>query len=221
MNPLLLVNGASGIAVGMATNMPPHNLTEVVDGIIAYLDNNEITVEELIQYIPAPDFPTGGIIYGYQGVKKAMLTGRGRVVVRGVAEIETTRTGRERIIVTEIPYLVNKASLIEKTAHLVQEKRIEGISDIRDESDRTGMRIVYELRKDAVPMVVLNQLYKFTALQSSFGVNNVALVKGRPQILNLRDLIYHFVQEDEKNSCMFELPAYPLTQGCQCKTKLP
>ena len=192
--PHLLVNGTSGIAVGMATNMPPHNLTEVVDGIIAYLDNNEITVEELIQYIPAPDFPTGGIIYGYQGVKKAMLTGRGRVVVRGVAEIETTRTGRERIIVTEIPYLVNKASLIEKTAHLVQEKRIEGISDIRDESDRTGMRIVYELRKDAVPMVVLNQLYKFTALQSSFGVNNVALVKGRPQILNLRDMIYHFVE---------------------------
>ncbi|HAS43852.1 MAG TPA: DNA gyrase subunit A [Microscillaceae bacterium] len=192
--PHLLVNGTSGIAVGMATNMPPHNLSEVVDGIIAYLDNNEITVEELIQYIPAPDFPTGGIIYGYQGVKKAMLTGRGRVVVRGVAEIETTKTGRERIIVTEIPYLVNKASLIEKTAHLVQEKRIEGISDIRDESDRNGMRIVYELKRDAVPMVVLNQLYKYTALQSSFGVNNVALVKGRPQILNLRDLIYHFVE---------------------------
>ncbi len=192
--PHLLVNGTSGIAVGMATNMPPHNLSEVVDGIFAYLDNNEITVEELIQYIPAPDFPTGGIIYGYQGVKKAMLTGRGRVVVRGVAEIETTKTGRERIIVTEIPYLVNKASLIEKTAHLVQEKRIEGISDIRDESDRTGMRIVYELKRDAVPMVVLNQLYKYTALQSSFGVNNVALVKGRPQILNLRDLIYHFVE---------------------------
>ena len=192
--PHLLVNGTSGIAVGMATNMPPHNLSEVVDGIFAYLDNNEITVEELIQYIPAPDFPTGGIIYGYQGVKKAMLTGRGRVVVRGVAEIETTKTGRERIIVTEIPYLVNKASLIEKTAHLVQEKRVEGISDIRDESDRTGMRIVYELKRDAVPMVVLNQLYKYTALQSSFGVNNVALVKGRPQILNLRDLIYHFVE---------------------------
>lgn len=192
--PHLLVNGTSGIAVGMATNMPPHNLTEVVDGINAYLDNNEITVEELIQYIPAPDFPTGGIIYGYQGVKKAMLTGRGRVVMRGVAEIETTKTGRERIIVTEIPYMVNKANMIEKTAHLVQEKRIEGISDIRDESDRNGMRIVYELKRDAVPMVVLNQLYKYTALQSSFGVNNVALVKGRPQILNLRDLIYHFVE---------------------------
>lgn len=192
--PHLLVNGTSGIAVGMATNMPPHNLTEVVDGINAYLDNNEITVEELIQHIPAPDFPTGGIIYGYQGVKKAMLTGRGRVVMRGVAEIETTKTGRERIIVTEIPYMVNKANMIEKTAHLVQEKRIEGISDIRDESDRNGMRIVYELKRDAVPMVVLNQLYKYTALQSSFGVNNVALVKGRPQILNLRDLIYHFVE---------------------------
>jgi DNA gyrase subunit A len=192
--PHLLVNGTSGIAVGMATNMPPHNLTEVVDGIIAYLDNNDITVEELIQHIPAPDFPTGGIIYGYQGVKKAMLTGRGRVVIRGVAEIETTKTGRERIVVTEIPYLVNKASLIEKTAHLVQEKKIEGISDIRDESDRTGMRIVYELKRDAVPMVTLNQLYKYTALQSSFGVNNVALVKGRPEILNLRDMIYHFVE---------------------------
>lgn len=192
--PHLLINGTSGIAVGMATNMPPHNLTEVVDGIIAYLDNNDITVEELIQYIPAPDFPTGGIIYGYQGVKKAMLTGRGRVVIRGVAEIETTKSGRERIIVTEIPYLVNKANLIEKTAHLVQEKRIEGISDIRDESDRTGMRIVYELKRDAVPMVTLNQLYKYTALQSSFGVNNVALVKGRPEILNLRDMIYHFVE---------------------------
>lgn len=192
--PHLLVNGTSGIAVGMATNMPPHNLTEVVNGIIAYLDNNDITIEELIQHIPAPDFPTGGIIYGYQGVKKAMLTGRGRVVIRGVAEIETTKTGRERIIVTEIPYLVNKASLIEKTAHLVQDKKIEGISDIRDESDRNGMRIVYELKRDAVPMVTLNQLYKYTALQSSFGVNNVALVKGRPEILNLKDMILHFVE---------------------------
>ena len=192
--PHLLINGTSGIAVGMATNMPPHNLTEVISGIFAYLDNNDITGEELIEHIPAPDFPTGGIIYGYQGVKKAMLTGRGRVVVRGVAEIEVTKTGRERIVVTEIPYMVNKANLIEKTAHMVQEKRIEGISDIRDESDRTGMRVVYELKRDAVPMVVLNQLYKYTALQSSFGVNNVALVKGRPHILNLRDMIFHFVE---------------------------
>lgn len=209
--PHLLVNGTSGIAVGMATNMPPHNLTEVVSGIIAYLDNNDITVEELIEYIPAPDFPTGGIIYGYQGVKKAMLTGRGRVVVRGVAEIETTKTNRERIVVTEIPYMVNKANLIEKTAHLVQEKKIEGISDIRDESDRTGMRIVYELKRDAVPMVVLNQLYKYTALQSSFGVNNVALVKGRPQILNLRDMIYHFVEH--RHEVIYRRTQYELKEA--------
>ena len=192
--PHLLVNGSSGIAVGMATNMAPHNLNEVIEGIFAYLDNPEITIPELIQYIPAPDFPTGGIIYGYQGVRKAMETGRGRVVIRGKAEIVTTKTGKTQIIVNEIPYMVNKANLIEKTAGLVQEKKIEGISDIRDESDRKGMRIVYDLRRDAVPMVVLNQLYKYTALQSSFGVNNVALVKGKPHTLNLKELIVYYVE---------------------------
>ncbi|MDX2305458.1 MAG: DNA gyrase subunit A [Microscillaceae bacterium] len=192
--PNLLVNGSSGIAVGMATNMAPHNLNEVVEGIFAYLDNPEITVQELIKYVPAPDFPTGGIIYGYQGVRNALETGRGRVVVRGKAEIVTSKTGKTQIIVSEIPYMVNKANLIEKTAGLIQEKKIEGISDIRDESDRTGMRIVYDLRRDAVPMVVLNQLYRYTALQSSFGVNNVALVKGKPRTLNLKELIVYYIE---------------------------
>lgn len=191
--PNLLANGASGIAVGMATNMPPHNITELVNGVIAYIEDNEITIADLMQHITAPDFPTGGIIYGYQGVRSAFETGRGRVVMRAKAEIETTNKGRERIIVTEIPYMVNKANMIEKTAHLVNEKRIEGISDIRDESDRNGLRIVYELRKDSIPNVVLNNLFKYTQLQSSFGVNNVALVKGRPQTLNLKQLIGHFV----------------------------
>lgn len=191
--PNLLVNGASGIAVGMATNMPPHNLKELVNGIIAYIEDHEITVSELMEHITAPDFPTGGIIYGYQGVKSAFETGRGRVVMRAKAEIETTNKGRERIVVTEIPYMVNKANMIEKTAQLVNDKRIEGISDIRDESDRKGLRIVYELRKDSIPNVVLNNLFKYTQLQSSFGVNNVALVKGRPQTLNLKQLIVHFV----------------------------
>ena len=191
--PNLLANGASGIAVGMATNMPPHNLNELVNGIIAYIENNEITIAELMEYIVAPDFPTGGIIYGYQGVKSAFETGRGRVVMRAKAEIETTKKGRERIVVTEIPFMVNKASMIEKTANLVNEKKIEGISDIRDESDRKGLRIVYELRKDSIPNVVLNNLFKYTQLQSSFGVNNVALVKGRPLTLNLKELIKHFV----------------------------
>ena len=191
--PNLLANGTSGIAVGMATNMPPHNLVEVVDGTIAYIDNNEITVSELMEHITAPDFPTGGIIYGYQGVKSAFETGRGRVVMRAKATIEPDKKGRERIIVTEIPYMVNKASMIEKTANLVNEKRLEGISDIRDESDRNGLRIVYVLKKDAIPNVVLNNLFKYTQLQSSFGVNNVALVNGRPQTLNLKDLIRHFV----------------------------
>ena len=191
--PNLLANGTSGIAVGMATNMPPHNLSELVNGIIAYIEDNEITIEGLMQHITAPDFPTGGIIYGYQGVRSAFETGRGRVVMRAKAEIETTKKGRERIIVTEIPYMVNKASMIEKTAHLVNDKKIEGISDIRDESDRNGLRIVYELRKDSIPNVVLNNLYKYTQLQSSFGVNNVALVKGRPYTLNLKELIKHFV----------------------------
>lgn len=191
--PALLLNGTSGIAVGMATNMAPHNLGEVVSGIIAFIDNRDITIAELMEFIIAPDFPTGGIIYGYNGVKAAFETGRGRVVVRGKAEIETKDNGREAIIITEIPYLVNKANMIEKTAALINEKKIDGISAIRDESDRQGMRIVYELKRDAISSVVLNNLYKQTQLMTSFSVNNVALVKGRPQTLNLKDMIYHYV----------------------------
>jgi DNA gyrase subunit A len=190
--PNLLVNGASGIAVGMATNMPPHNIREVVDGTVAYIDNNEITIAELMKFIKAPDFPTGGVIYGYEGVKDAYETGRGRIVVRGESTIEEEH-GHEMIIVTSIPYQVNKAEMIKKTADLVQEKKIEGISDIRDESDKSGIRIVYELRKDAISNVVLNKLYQQTPLQSSFNVNNIALVKGRPMMLNLKDLIVNFV----------------------------
>lgn len=192
--PNLLLNGSSGIAVGMATNMAPHNLTEVVNGTIAYIENNDISSEELMQHITAPDFPTGGTIYGYTGVKSAFETGRGRVVLRAKSEIETMPSGRERIIVTEIPYMVNKASMIEKTAALINEKKIEGISDLRDESDRNGMRIVYELKKDAIGNVVLNNLFKYTQLQSSFSVNNVALVKGRPHTLNTKDLIKYYVE---------------------------
>lgn len=191
--PALLLNGASGIAVGMATNMAPHNLGEVVDGIIAFIDNRDITIAELMEFIVAPDFPTGGIIYGYNGVKAAFETGRGRVVVRGRAEIETKASGKEAIIITEIPYLVNKSSMVEKTAQLINEKKIDGISAIRDESDRQGMRVVYELKRDAIPNVILNNLYKQTQLQTSFSVNNVALVKGRPQTLNLKDMIFHYV----------------------------
>ncbi|WP_053977760.1 DNA gyrase subunit A [Mangrovimonas xylaniphaga] len=191
--PGLLVNGASGIAVGMATNMPPHNISEVVDGTVAYIDNNDIEIEELMTHIKAPDFPTGGTIYGYDGVKEAFKTGRGRIVIRGIANIEEVQ-GRECIVVTEIPYLVNKAEMIKKTADLVNDKKLEGISTIRDESDRNGMRIVYVLKRDAIPNIVLNKLYKYTALQSSFSVNNIALVNGRPQLLNLKDLIYHFVE---------------------------
>jgi DNA gyrase subunit A len=191
--PNLLINGASGIAVGMATNMPPHNLTEIVDGIIQYIDNNQITIDELIQTIKAPDFPTGGTIYGYEGVKEAFLTGRGRVVIRAKANIEEVN-GKECIIVNEIPYQVNKAEMIRKTAELVNDKKIEGISTIRDESDRNGMRIVYVLKRDAVPNIVLNKLFKFTGLQSSFSVNNIALVNGRPQMLNLKDMIHYFVE---------------------------
>jgi DNA gyrase subunit A len=191
--PNLLINGASGIAVGMATNMPPHNLTEVVDGTIQYIDNNEITIDELIQTIKAPDFPTGGTIYGYEGVKEAFLTGRGRIVMRANANIELVRD-KECIVVTEIPYQVNKAEMIRKTAELVNDKKIEGISNIRDESDRNGMRIVYVLKRDAIPNIVLNKLYKFTSLQSSFSVNNIALVDGRPQLLNLKQLIHFFVE---------------------------
>ncbi len=191
--PNILVNGTSGIAVGMATNMAPHNLSEIVDGTIQYSDNQEITISELMEFVKAPDFSTGGIIYGYQGVKAALETGRGRVVIRAKADIEETKTGRNQIIVTEIPYQVNKASMIEKTAALVNDKKIDGIFALRDESDRNGMRIVYELKKDAVPHVVLNNLFKYTQLQSSFGVNNVALVKGRPETLNLKQIIGHFV----------------------------
>ena len=190
--PNLLVNGASGIAVGMATNMPPHNLSEVVDGTIAYINNPEIEIEELIQYIKAPDFPTGGTIYGYEGVKDAFMTGRGRVVMRAKAIIEEVQ-GKEAIVVTEIPYQVNKADMIKKTWDMVNDKKIEGISAIRDESDRKGMRIVYMLKRDAIPNIVLNTLFKYTALQSSFSVNNIALVDGRPQLLNLKELIKHFV----------------------------
>ena len=191
--PNLLVNGASGIAVGMATNMPPHNLSEVIDGVIAYIDNHDIEIDELIEHVKAPDFPTGGIIYGYDGVREAFKTGRGRIVMRAKAHNEEV-AGKEAIIITEIPYQVNKAEMIKKTADLVNDKKIEGISLIRDESDRNGMRIVYILKRDAIPNIVLNLLYKHTALQSSFSVNNIALVKGRPQMLNLKDMIYHFVE---------------------------
>ncbi len=190
--PNLLINGASGIAVGMATNMAPHNLSEVIDGIIAFVDNKDIEIEELLNYVKAPDFPTGGIIYGYEGVRDAFLTGRGRVVIRGKAEIEDNN-GREQIIITEIPYQVNKSEMIKKIADLVNDKKIEGISDLRDESDRNGMRIVFEIKRDAIANVVLNKLYKFTALQTSFSVNNICLVDGRPRLLNLRDMISEFV----------------------------
>jgi DNA gyrase subunit A len=191
--PTLLINGATGIAVGMATNMPPHNLTEVIDGTLAYLDNNDIEIDELMNYIKAPDFPTGGVIYGYDGVREAFKTGRGRIVMRAKVGFEEV-DGRECIIVTEIPYQVNKADMIKRTADLVNEKKIEGIANIRDESDRNGMRIVYILKRDATPNVVLNTLYKFTALQSSFSVNNIALVKGRPQMLNIKDMIHYFIE---------------------------
>ena len=191
--PNLLINGTSGIAVGMATNMPPHNLTEVVDGTILYIDNSNITIEELINTIKAPDFPTGGTIYGYEGVKEAFMTGRGRVVLRGNAIIENVNE-KECIVVTEIPYQVNKAEMIKKTAELVNDKKIEGISNIRDESDRNGMRVVYVLKRDAIPNIVLNKLYKYTALQSSFSVNNIALVQGRPKLLNLKEMIHYFVE---------------------------
>ena len=191
--PNLLVNGASGIAVGMATNMPPHNLSEVIDGTVAFIKNNDIEIEELIKYIKAPDFPTGGIIYGYEGVKSAFETGRGKVVMRGKADFEEVN-GRECIVVTEIPYQVNKAEMIQRTAQLVNDKKIEGISNIRDESDRKGMRIVYILKRDAIPNIVLNKLFKYTSLQSSFSVNNIALVNGRPKLLNLREVIKYFVE---------------------------
>ncbi|MFL2592487.1 MAG: DNA gyrase subunit A [Flavobacteriaceae bacterium] len=208
--PNLLVNGASGIAVGMATNMPPHNLSEVIDGTIAYIDNNNIEISELINHIKAPDFPTGGIIYGYDGVKEAFETGRGRVVMRGKAVFEEVN-GRECIIVTEIPYLVNKSDMIQKTAQLINDKKIEGISNIRDESDRKGMRIVYILKRDAIPNIVLNKLFKHTSLQSSFSVNNIALVKGRPKILNLKEMIVHFV--DHRHEVVVRRTKYELKKA--------
>ncbi|NDD35439.1 MAG: DNA gyrase subunit A, partial [Flavobacteriia bacterium] len=208
--PNLLVNGASGIAVGMATNMPPHNLTETVNATIAYVDNPEIDVDGLMQHVKAPDFPTGGIIYGYDGVRDAFHTGRGRIVVRGRATIEEVN-GRDCIIVSEIPYQVNKAEMIKKTAELVNEKKLEGISDIRDESDRKGMRVVFVLKRDAVPNVVLNKLYKYTQLQSSFSVNNVALVAGRPATLNLRDMIHYFVEH--RHEVVVRRTKYELAQA--------
>ena len=210
--PALIINGASGIAVGMATNMPPHNLSEVIDGIIEYIDNNDITIDELIKHIKAPDFPTGGTIYGYDGVKEAFHTGKGRVVMRGKAIIENVND-RECIIVSEIPYQVNKADMIKKTADLINDGKIEGISTIRDESDRNGMRIVYVLKRDSIPNIVLNKLYKYTSLQSSFSVNNVALVNGRPQLLNLKDLIHHFV--DHRHDVVVKRTNYELKKAEQ------
>ncbi|MGC9344700.1 MAG: DNA topoisomerase (ATP-hydrolyzing), partial [Bacteroidales bacterium] len=209
--PLLLVNGTSGIAVGMATNMPPHNLKDSIDAIVAYIDNREISIEELTEIIKAPDFPTGGIIYGYQGVKEAFETGRGRIVVRAKTDIEVTASGRETIVVSEIPYLVNKAELIKKIADLVNEKKIEGISYVNDESDRKGMRIVIICKKDALANVVINQLLKYTQLQTSFNVNNIALVKGRPRTLNLKQLISHFV--NHRHEVVVRRTQYDLEQA--------
>jgi DNA gyrase subunit A len=209
--PLLLVNGASGIAVGMATNMPPHNIGEIVDATIAYVDDKEITVEGLMAHVKAPDFPTGGIIYGYQGVKEAYETGKGRIVVRARTEIEVTPSGREKIVVTEIPYMVNKAEMIKKTADLINEKKIDGISYINDESDRQGLRIVIILKKDASANIVLNKLFKYTQLQNAFSVNNIALVKGRPRILNLKDLIRHFVEH--RHEIVIRRSQYELEQA--------
>ena len=209
--PNLLVNGTSGIAVGMATNMAPHNLREVIDAVFAYIDNKDIEIDGLMKFVKAPDFPTGGIIYGYDGIKDAYHTGRGRVVMRAKAEIETYGHDRERIIVTEIPYQVNKASMIERTAELVNEKKLEGISDIRDESDRDGMRVVYEIKRDANAGVVLNNLFKYTALQTSFSINSIALVKGRPMMLNLKDLIHHFV--DHRHDVIVRRTQYELDEA--------
>ena len=209
--PNLLLNGASGIAVGMATNMAPHNLTEVANGIVAYIDNNQITIPELMEFITAPDFPTGAIVYGYQGVRSAFETGRGRIMMRAKADIEVMKSGKEQIVVTEIPFQVNKASMIEKTAQLINEKKIEGISDLRDESDRDGMRIVYELKRDAIPNIVLNTLFKHTQLQSAFSVNNVALVKGRPKMLNLKDLIVYYV--DHRHEVVIRRTKYELEEA--------
>jgi DNA gyrase subunit A len=209
--PNLLINGTSGIAVGMATNIPPHNLTEIINGCIAYIDDRDITVEGLMKFIKAPDFPTGGIIYGYEGVRDAYETGRGRLVMRGESTFETDEKGREAIVFTSIPYQVNKAEMIKKTADLVNEKKIEGIHDIRDESDRNGLRIVYELKKDAVSNVVLNKLYQYTALQTSFSTNAIALVKGRPYQLNLKQLIGHFI--DHRHEVILRRTRYDLAEA--------
>src|SRR5674476_354195 len=209
--PNLLVNGTSGIAVGMATNMAPHNLSDTIDAIIAYIDNNDIEMSELIDLVKAPDFPTGGIIYGYAGVKEAFETGRGRIVVRGKAEIEAVGHGREKLVITEIPYMVNKAELIIKIAELVNEKKIDGISNVNDESDRRGMRIVVDIKRDEMASVVLNKLYKFTQLQTAFNVNNIALVKGRPQMLNLKDLIHYFVEH--RHEVVIRRTQYDLEQS--------
>jgi DNA gyrase subunit A len=209
--PLLIVNGTSGIAVGMATNMPPHNLSDVVDATVAYIDNNDIDIDGLVEIIKAPDFPTGGTIYGYQGVKESYATGRGRVVVRAKTDVEIDSNGREKIIITEIPYLVNKAELIIKIADLVNDKKIDGITNVNDESDRDGMRIVIDLRRDAIANVVLNHLFKYTALQSSFGVNNIALVKGRPQLLNIKQLISCFV--DHRHDVVTRRTQFELDQA--------
>ena len=208
--PNLLVNGASGIAVGMATNMPPHNLSEVVDGTVAYIQNPEITIEELMTHVKAPDFPTGGTIYGYEGVKNAFETGRGRIVIRAKYNIEQMDAGRERIVITEIPFQLNKSDLLQKIAELINEKKIEGISELRDESDRDGMRVVFELKRDAITSVVMNSLYKFSSLQSSFSVNNIALVKGKPELLNLKDMIHHFV--DHRMEVVIRRSKYELEQ---------
>jgi len=209
--PNLLVNGAAGIAVGMATNMPPHNLTEVINGCVAMIDNPEIGIPELMTHIQAPDFPTGGVIYGVEGVRDAYETGKGRVVMRGKARFEETRTGKEVIIVEEIPYQVNKADMVRKAADLVNEKKIEGISEIRDESDRNGLRVVFELKRDAIPNVVLNKLYKYTQLQTSFSVNNIALVKGRPQLLNLREMLVHYI--DHRHEIIVRRTQYELRKA--------
>jgi DNA gyrase subunit A len=209
--PNLLINGASGIAVGMATNMAPHNISEIIDGIIAYIDNNEITVQDLARYIKGPDFPTGGTIYGYSGIKSALETGRGRIVIRSNSRMETTPTGKEQIIFTDVPFMVNKANMIEKIGAMINDKQLEGISDLRDESDRDGIRIVFDLKRDANANVVLNNLYKFTQLQSSFSVNNVALVKGKPALLNIKDLIKHFV--DHRHEVVTRRTQYDLEEA--------
>jgi DNA gyrase subunit A len=208
--PQLIINGASGIAVGMATNMPPHNLSDTIDATIAYIENPDISIQDIIDIIKAPDFPTGGIIYGFQGVQEAFETGRGRIVIRGKVHIEN-ENGREKIVITEIPYMVNRAEMIQKTADLVNEKKIEGISNVNDESDREGMRVVYDLKRDAMSNVVLNQLYKNTSLQTTFNVNNIALVKGRPKMLNIKDLIHYFVEH--RHEVVIRRTRYELEQA--------